>query len=535
MSSTQGEVTSNGKKLTRAQLKRLKRKQNKKKKKKLLKEFSKKKRAREASQEAKPVEDVEVEYVTENPLEDMDEENTAYADFAKVFAHFDAKDEDEDMEEQNNSDSEGEEDGEDEKLISNKQKRLKKRLDIAILKQLVTRPDLVEIWDCSAADPWLLLHFKSLRNSVPVPRHWCQKRKYLQGKRGIEKPPFELPEFIQKTGIMRVRDASGAGGSAGLRQSARDRMNPKMGRLDIDYQVLHDAFFRYQTKPQMTRFGDLYYEGKEFELKVQEKRPGVLNEALTKALGMPPGAPPPWLINMQRVGPPPSYPKLKIPGLNAPIPDNAVWGFGPGQWGKPPVDELGRPLYGDVFGVGQPEAPPIATAPIQRSKWGILPDDYSSSEEEEELEGDDVDMGVDDDDMKGMETPITSSIQPPQPPMPPPPSETPQPPEPKQLYQVLEQKDTSVGDEFLGSSHTYKIDKKKKDNRVDIIRSKKTDEFDVTLDPEDLQLSEAELKKKYEKALKDKQREKITEDSKKRKRDRDDRDPKRRKYKDFKF
>ena len=30
--------------------------------------------------------------------------------------------------------------------------------------------------------------------------------------------------------------------------------------------------------------------------------------------------PPPWLLHMQRYGPPPSYPNLKIPGLNAPIP-----------------------------------------------------------------------------------------------------------------------------------------------------------------------------------------------------------------------
>ena len=30
---------------------------------------------------------------------------------------------------------------------------------------------------------------------------------------------------------------------------------------------------------------------------------------------------PPWLTAMQRCGPPPSYPNLKIPGLNAPIPE----------------------------------------------------------------------------------------------------------------------------------------------------------------------------------------------------------------------
>ena len=36
-----------------------------------------------------------------------------------------------------------------------------------------------------------------MRNTVPVPRHWSYKRKYLQGKRGIEKPPFDLPDFIK--------------------------------------------------------------------------------------------------------------------------------------------------------------------------------------------------------------------------------------------------------------------------------------------------------------------------------------------------
>jgi splicing factor 3B subunit 2 len=29
----------------------------------------------------------------------------------------------------------------------------------------------------------------------------------------------------------------------------------------------------------------------------------------------------------------------------------AAWGFHPGGWGKPPLDEYGRPLYGDIYGV----------------------------------------------------------------------------------------------------------------------------------------------------------------------------------------
>lgn len=31
-----------------------------------------------------------------------------------------------------------------------------------------------------------------------------------------------------------------------------------MGKIDIDYQKLHDAFFKFQTKPKMTEFGELY-------------------------------------------------------------------------------------------------------------------------------------------------------------------------------------------------------------------------------------------------------------------------------------
>lgn len=67
-----------------------------------------------------------------------------------------------------------------------------------------------------------------------------------------------------------------------------------------------------------------YYEGKEFETQLKEKRPGDLSPELVEALSIPPLAPPPWLISMQRFGPPPSYPTLRIPGLNAPIPEGCA-------------------------------------------------------------------------------------------------------------------------------------------------------------------------------------------------------------------
>lgn len=256
-------------------------------------------------------------------------------------------DDDEEVEEEKKEDKE--------KLSKRKLKKLT-RLSVAELKQLVNRPDVVEMHDVTARDPKLLVQLKAHRNTVQVPRHWCFKRKYLQGKRGIEKPPFDLPAFIKKTGIMEMRASlQEKDESKTLKAKMRERARPKMGKIDIDYQKLHDAFFKWQTKPRMTIHGDLYYEGKEFETRLKEKKPGDLSEELRTALGMPIGPnchkiPPPWLIAQQRYGPPPSYPNLKIPGLNAPIPEACAFGYHAGGWGKPPVDEKGKPLYGDVFG-----------------------------------------------------------------------------------------------------------------------------------------------------------------------------------------
>uniref|UniRef100_A0A915IHX4 PSP proline-rich domain-containing protein n=1 Tax=Romanomermis culicivorax TaxID=13658 RepID=A0A915IHX4_ROMCU len=252
--------------------------------------------------------------------------------------------------------------------MSKKKLRVMTRPTIAELKASINRPDVVEWHDVTAKDPKLLVYLKSLRNTVPVPRHWCFKRKYLAGKRGFEKPPFQLPEFIRKTGIMEMRQA-------------------------------------------------LQEKGKELESKMKDKKPGELSDDLRIALGMPVGPnafrfPPPWLIAMQRYGPPPSYPNLKVAGLNAPIPEGCSFGYHAGGWGKPPVDENGRPLYGDVFGM---EAAPAAkyrknrhifkgrksliknliNAPdeeeIERKPWGELESEESSSEEEEEEEEQEAD------------------------------------------------------------------------------------------------------------------------------------------------
>lgn len=77
--------------------------------------------------------------------------------------------------------------------ISKRKQRKASRLSVAELKRLVKKPEVVDWVDVSATDPKLLVGLKSLRNSVPIPVHWSQKRDYLQGKRGVEKPAFQLP------------------------------------------------------------------------------------------------------------------------------------------------------------------------------------------------------------------------------------------------------------------------------------------------------------------------------------------------------
>jgi splicing factor 3B subunit 2 len=156
------------------------------------------------------------------------------------------------------ADDDADSDGE-KKPLSKKKARKMNRLTVAELKQLVRKPEVVEWTDVTAADPRLLLHLKSYRNTVPIPTHWSAKRDYLQGKRGIEKAPFQLPSYIADTGIATMRDAikeKEAGMS--LKAKTRERVQPKMGKVDIDYQKLHDAFFKFQTKPPVTSFGEMW-------------------------------------------------------------------------------------------------------------------------------------------------------------------------------------------------------------------------------------------------------------------------------------
>lgn len=347
-----------------------------------------------------------------------DENDPLWAMYKDVVSKFDEREEDTASAKEpekpeiyfDDDDEIPDEEAEKDSKLSKKKRKEMNKLSVAELKAMVQKPEIVDWTDTSAPDPRLLVHIKSHRNVVPVPSHWSLKREYLSSKRGVEKPPFALPKFIQETGIAEMRDAAlEKQEQSTLKQKQRERVQPKMGRLDIDYQKLYEAFFQFQTKPELTRYGEVYYEGKEFETNLKHLRPGELSRDLKEALSMPPGAPPPWLINQQRYGPPPSYPALKIPGLNAPPPPGAMWGYHPGGYGKPPVDEHNRPLYGgDIFGVLQPQQSVQQGEPVEKDLWGELQapeESEEESEEEEEEEADEEDMEEGAQSPSGLETP----------------------------------------------------------------------------------------------------------------------------------
>ena len=408
--------------------------------------------------------------------------------------------------------------------ISKKKRKEQNKLSVAELKALVKKPETVDWTDTSASDPRLLVHIKAYRNVVPVPSHWSLKREYLSSKRGVEKPPFALPKFIQDTGIAEMRDAVlEKQDQATLKQKQRERVAPKMGKLDIDYQKLYEAFFRFQTKPELTRYGEVYYEGKEYETNLRHLRPGELSDELKDALNIPPGAPPPWLINQQRFGPPPSYPALKIPGLNAPPPSGSDWGFHPGGYGKPPVDEAtNRPLYGgDIFGFVKTQQNTQQGEPVVKDLWGELqaPDDEEEEEEEESDEEEDEDQedgGAGLQTPSGTETPsgMASTV----------PSEfggtesvsefdlrkrrgteTEESTHPRSAYQVIPEQQTRVQG-FFGGDRAY--DLKAAQSNIPVLgqeesrKRKKPGDVEVSMDPDALQaadgIDKSNLKNLYE-------------------------------------
>jgi splicing factor 3B subunit 2 len=272
------------------------------------------------------------------------------------------------------------------------------------------------------------------------------------------------------------------------------------------------------------------------------------------------GSPPPWLHHMQRVGMPPSYQTLRIPGMNAPRPPGTEYGYHPGGWGQPPLDEYGNALFPEAF--SEPvEYDRMEFPLLEGNHWGVLAkEEYESSEEEKESSEEEEEeeeamaalAGVEisaapvqeeDTDLSGIETPLSGM-------------ETPSNIEAtlrktkknKELYTVLEQRETSVSSgELYGSSHLYVVPSKKDKKQssstatVDLMKSQRTEEIELSLDPSEIpDLTEDALAKKFDREMADRKKKESQgqgEGDKKRKRTTSSSSqPKKKKKKDdFKF
>lgn len=249
------------------------------------------------------------------------------------------------------------------KLTKRKFKKLY-TIPLSVLKSEAKFPELVDWKDVNSPDPRLFIYLKTLPNSVYIPPHWQSKKNFLSTKRGIERPPFKLPKFILDTGILEMRNITDeSDNDSTLKQRMRERVQPKAGQLDIDYNKLYDAFFKYQQKPPLLKFGELYTETTNTDdiiLKDQISRIkiGSLSNKLKIALGMIDennnikNKLSPWFYRMQQLGPPPSYPYMKI-------------------------DQNGKVSFNNPneLNIG----PPIIT-----KHWGILENDLDFSDNESE-------------------------------------------------------------------------------------------------------------------------------------------------------
>ncbi|CAR28806.1 hypothetical protein ZYGR_0U01650 [Zygosaccharomyces rouxii] len=212
------------------------------------------------------------------------------------------------------------------RLLSKRKLRKVSKPTLYELKKSVPYPQVIEWYDRDSQYPYLQASIKSSKNMVPVPSHWQNKKEYLSGRSLLEKRPFELPEIIKETDIEQMRQVMpDETKDSTLKETARARVQPKVGTLDIDYKKLHDVFFKLGTnwKPDvLLPFGDLYYEGRnlyeeaQWKKLVRDKKPGKISAELRSIMNLGEGQLPPWCMKMKNAGMPPSYPNLKVAGLN---------------------------------------------------------------------------------------------------------------------------------------------------------------------------------------------------------------------------
>ena len=93
------------------------------------------------------------------------------------FSESSSSDDDDDDAEDDDDEKNNPEDG-----LTRKQRKEMKKLQIADLKRVCEKPEVVEIWDTTAQDPEFLVYIKASRNAVPVPETLESKESVFSGE-----------------------------------------------------------------------------------------------------------------------------------------------------------------------------------------------------------------------------------------------------------------------------------------------------------------------------------------------------------------
>ncbi|PRT52914.1 hypothetical protein B9G98_00534 [Wickerhamiella sorbophila] len=179
-------------------------------------------------------------------------------------------------------------------------KKRRTKISLATLKEHTGRPELVQLWDADAKDPLFLIQLKSAPGVVQVPPTWQSS---FFKSRFYRRPAYRLPQNISDTGIMDLRDVY-EDEQETLTQKSRQRVQPKLGKLDVDFRKLHAAFFKFQQKPRLSSFGSVYDPSKQqaADVNFDQFTPGVLSDRLRGALGLGPHDEPPWAKTQEKIG-----------------------------------------------------------------------------------------------------------------------------------------------------------------------------------------------------------------------------------------
>ncbi|WUR02192.1 splicing factor 3B subunit 2 [Vairimorpha necatrix] len=216
------------------------------------------------------------------------------------------------------------------KKLNKKDKKLLYRTTLFnSLKLSVPYPDLLEIEDIKSPDLIFYNKLKNLHNSVPVIKRWKYKHLFPLN---YKKKDYTIPLSIINTGLELLRlNILEVKRNQSDKQKFMNKLFPKLGKASINPRRLYEAFGNF--KPFVFPYGEPF----DFTWEKEKKRfsPGMLTDELRLLLGMNEFSPPPWIFKMQKVGPPPSYPDLKIPGVNTNIPPGCQYGYEPNRWGKP--------------------------------------------------------------------------------------------------------------------------------------------------------------------------------------------------------